>query len=202
MQDKIICLVGPSGAGKTTIAKELEKLGYNIIHSYTNRNERYPNEWGHTFVKDRVTTATIRGEGLEKFYMKDERSSKVIALKELYGYEYWATREQYKNKGTSIYTVCPDGAKQVQENVKDAEVVTIFLMVEEDIRFVRLMNRHNIRMSLDNTKEELATLKEIKDRRYKDREIFKTCKCNYVVDANRELEEVVKDVIEIIEGEI
>lgn len=48
--DKLILLVGPSGSGKTTIAKELEKEGYNIIHSYTTRKPREPNEWGHTFV--------------------------------------------------------------------------------------------------------------------------------------------------------
>ena len=48
--DTIFCLVGPSGSGKTTVAKALEKHGYNVIQSYTTRPRRSENEWGHTFV--------------------------------------------------------------------------------------------------------------------------------------------------------
>ena len=41
---------------------------------------------------------------------------------------------------------------------------------------------------------EVETLKRIEQ----DKEIFKTCKCDYVVDANRELSEVLTDIKEII----
>ena len=50
MRDKLILLVGASGSGKTTIAKELEQKGFNVIHSYTTREPRKPNEWGHIFI--------------------------------------------------------------------------------------------------------------------------------------------------------
>lgn len=36
----MILLAGPTGSGKTTIAKSLEKLGYNIIPTYTTREPR------------------------------------------------------------------------------------------------------------------------------------------------------------------
>ena len=39
----MILLAGPTGSGKTTIAKSLEKLGYNIIPTYTTREPR-PND--------------------------------------------------------------------------------------------------------------------------------------------------------------
>ena len=39
----------------------------------------------------------------------------------------------------------------------------------------------------------------VSDRLEKDREVFKVCECDFVVDGNRELDKVLQDVIEIIE---
>ena len=36
----MIILIGESGSGKTTILKELEKIGYNRIKDYTTREKR------------------------------------------------------------------------------------------------------------------------------------------------------------------
>ena len=178
VEDKIICLVGASGSGKTTLAKRLEKLGYNVIHSYTTRKPRYEGEWGHTFIKK------VIGHEIKEI-PKEFLGEEIIAFKKLYDYEYFATVEQYKNKGTSIYVVDPDGAEQVKENVKDAEVITIYLMADEAERRLRMHIRR-----FGNEKFE---------RIKKDREIFKTCKCDYVVDANREVEDVLEDLVDIIE---
>ena len=53
MKDKIICIVGRSGSGKTTAAEYLEELyGLKSIQSYTTRPKRKPNETGHTFVTE------------------------------------------------------------------------------------------------------------------------------------------------------
>lgn len=41
---------------------------------------------------------------------------------------------------------------------------------------------------------------EIVERVERDREIFSTCKCDYAVDANRSIEEVLADIKEIIGG--
>lgn len=221
MADKIINLVGPSGSGKTTIAKELEKEGYNIIKSYTTREPREPNEWGHTFMKlgKEWGNVTVDGKlvGFENFYpIEHEKYQNIdiddmIAFKEIYGEYYFATKEQYQGKGTSIYTVDPDGAEQVKRNVKDAEVVTIFLMADEGIRARRLRDRayesRGILCYIPMEKlEEFQKAKhdirgEVEDRLMKDIEIFSTCKCNYAVDGNRTIEEVVANIKEIIEEE-
>lgn len=205
--DRLVLLVGPSGSGKTTVAKELEKEGYNIIHSYTTRLPREPDEWGHTFIPQltdrKISYIGHSGLGIlniegykeyeDEFNKKAEilyiyYNSEVIAHKELYGEHYWATKDQYQGKGTSIYVVDPSGAEQVRQNVKDAEVLTIFLMVDEKERFRRLF-----------TSREKGTFER---RVMQDREIFSKCKCDYVVDANRELGQVVTDIKEIIKGVI
>lgn len=181
--DKIICLVGASGSGKTTLAKELEKKGYNIIHSYTTREPREPGEWGHIFIKKAI------GHEIKM-------NKNMIAFKNLYDYEYWATKDQYQGKGTSIYVVDPEGEKQVHENVKDAEVITIFLMVDRENRYNRLHKRKNLSGSeLINLPNKIDN---IWGRLNADEEIFKTCKCDYVVDGNNSLINVLWNVIEII----
>lgn len=194
--DKIICLVGPSGSGKTTIAKELEKDGYNVIQSYTTRKPRYEGEWGHIFVPKNTINHVNKWD--------------LMAIKELYGDYYWSTKEQYIGKGTSIYVVDPEGAEQVKETVQLSPVITIFLMADEETREARLLYRTLIREGLSEKEakntaeirllrnENIATT-DIPERIEKDKKIFKTCKCDYVVDANRELKEVVEDIKEIIE---
>ncbi len=171
-RDKLVLLVGPSGSGKTTIAKELEKEGYNIIHSYTTRKPREENEWGHTFINNNTFNSMDKSDMIAYFnnYERDEH--------------YFATEQQYQGKGTSIYVVDPSGAKEVQERVKDAEVITIFLMAEEMVRLRRMRNSR--------------TTDEAHNRIYNDRSIFKICKCDYVVDVNRPPEEVLEIIRDII----
>ena len=183
MKDRIICLVGPSGSGKTTVAVELEKQGYSIIHSYTDREPRSKDEWGHTFISKE-----------DKIDMDE-----VIAYVEIYGgYRYFATRSQYKDKGVSIYVVCPGGVKQVLKNVKDAEVEVIYLSADEYTRIGRLKKREGVSEWRGTDDWELDAMDRICERIKKDKELFKTCKCDYVIDTNRRIEEVVDLVKQVI----
>lgn len=221
--DKLILLVGPSGSGKTTVAYELYKEGYNVIQSYTTRKPRHEGEWGHIFMKlgseweEAIVERTL--VGFENMYPVKDKNYKyididdMIAFKELYGDYYFATKEQYRGKGTSIYVVDPSGAEQVRQSIQKpyslvsssgktefgAEIATIFLMCDEEIRTLRLASRIDEGLQIYKTSY-LKTLPKIKERLEKDREIFSKCKCDYVVDANRELKEVVKDIKEIIRG--
>ncbi|MBU5440391.1 AAA family ATPase [Tissierella sp. MSJ-40] len=190
--DKIINLVGASGTGKTEIAKLLYAKGYNVIMSYTNRKPRFNGEWGHIFVKyiPKKWEKIIEGNlEIEKMIID---KTDMIACQEKYGNYYWATKDQYKNKGTSIYVVCPHGANEVKQNVKDADVVTIFLVCDEEERIKRIIKRDR------STKNGNMKYFEAEERAEKDTDYFKICKCDYVIDTNRYFMEVINLIESII----
>lgn len=183
--DKIICLVGESGAGKSTIAELLEKGGYNYIQSYTTRPQRYENEKGHIFV-DYVGCFYPEIIHLETGdCMVNNLRHNVIAYTFFDNNHYWATSEQYQGKGTSVYVVDPRGARELKEKVRDAEIVVIYLKVDSDVRFERMLKRNT-----DKPK--------IYIRLEHDKEAFKIVECNYVVDANRPIENILKDIKSLI----
>lgn len=167
---RIINIIGASGSGKTTIAKQLDG---NIIQSYTTRPERYENEWGHIFV-DSV----------------DEEN--IVAYAELHGYEYYATEDQFI-EGDNIYIVNPDGAEQVHEYFQDSdvEVITIYIVVDESVREERMITRY-ITLSYERIKY------IVNNRLDADREEFKSVQCNRVIDGNRSITDVVADVRECL----
>lgn len=201
MSDKIICLVGESGSGKSTIAELLEKDGYNYIQSYTTRKPRRKREKGHIFVRNVPTMATDDGEG---DFNREIDKRDMIAYTFYNGNHYWATKEQYKNKGTSVYVIDPAGIKYLKERVTDAEIVIIYLKCDECKRLVRIINRNYNKVthsgiSVNEHRRIVTTIKhKAKERLFNDREAFKIVQCDYVVDANRPVKEVLKDIKDII----
>jgi guanylate kinase len=163
--DTIVCLVGKSGTGKTTIAFKL-KHKYNIIQTFTTRPRRFKNEWGHTFVEV--------GNSIP-FH-------NAIAYTFFDGYKYWATREQYRHKGISIYVIDGDGIKNLKEKVKDARIITIYLECGFFTRFIRIIKRDGF-------------IKAIR-RGYEDVIKFKYDKSNYdyVIKANENVDEVITKI--------
>jgi len=191
--DIIYCLVGPSGSGKTTLAKALEE-DYNIILSYTTRPPRSEHEWGHTFVeKDSVTftddhTFVTINEG------EVTSGHDVVAHKEIYGHDYWATKDQYHGKGKSVYVIDPAGVDILKKNVQDAELVVIYLACDTSVCENRMFDRAGELKDGDPIAEKLEkainTTRKIKERVNHDKEVFRICKADWVVNANGEFDEV------------
>lgn len=191
---KVICLIGASGSGKTTIAKELEKTGCNVIQSYTTRPTREDGEWGHTFIEDYVVSYDSNGN---LHYISEvlTANSKTYWAKDMIAYfnsynsrhHYFATDEQVIRGKTNIYIVDSKGAEMVHDFYKgvDVEVITVYLQVDREVRRERMINRS----SGVYTHQEL--LKEISERLDKDDDLFQTVKCDYVVDGNQDIDMVV-----------
>lgn len=91
-KEYIYLLVGPSGAGKTTVANILkDEYKWRVLDSYTTRRPRFEGETGHTFCTK------------EEF---DALPDKVASV-EFDGNWYCATTEQVEN--SDIYVIDPEG---------------------------------------------------------------------------------------------
>jgi len=191
LKDRIVCLVGESGSGKSTIAELLENEGYNYIQSYTDRPRRYKNERGHIFITRKEYFQVI---------IKDKLKKDIIAPTCFGGNHYFATKKQYKGKGVSIYVIDAKGVKQLRQTIKDAKIVVIYLKCDKWTRAIRMWCRKNknnvVSYSCPENWDNIDT--DIKERILHDEQSFKVVSCDYVVDANRDIEEVLKDVKNII----
>jgi guanylate kinase len=198
MKDKIVCLVGESGSGKSTIAELLEKKGCNYIQSYTTRKPRFEGEKGHIFV-DRKQIIDKYNIAYDSSKMAKDKAISMalidnsIAYTYYNGEHYYAVEEQYQDKGISIYVIDVAGIKMLREKVKDAEILVIYIKTDEMIRTQRMYYRKH-----PDENSIFIVDADIQQRIKHDKESFKIIPCDYVVDANRKLEEVLMNVRKII----
>ena len=117
---KVLLLVGDSGVGKTTIAKELCKNDkYNYIASYTDREKRFDKEWGHVFVTK---------DFMSEILVKDD----IVASTKIGDTNYCALKSQFMNDAINVYIVDEEGMNKTIKNLPDADIVTI-LVTKEDV---------------------------------------------------------------------
>lgn len=202
MKTLLINLVGASGSGKDTVSKELTKKGYNDIKSYTTREPREDNEWGHTFIgKGNVLIDAVSGVSVGvrteegKFYSFDEMIAYFNSYKSKN--QYFATDNQVMRGRVNLYRVDPKGAKMVKEyykNNNNIRVVTVFLKASEPVRAERIAKRSNLE---DRKVFNYKDIPEVWNRVGQDRELFKAVECDYVVNADLKIEEVAR-LLELI----
>lgn len=140
MKDKILCIIGRSGSGKTTIAEKLEKRGFVAVQSYTTRKPRFEGERGHTFVSD------------EEF----NKLKNILAYNEYNGARYCTTMSQIDD--SDVYVVDIPGLKMLREKYHGLKrIVAVGLMVSEGVARDRMLSRGDSdekvksRISEDNT---------------------------------------------------
>lgn len=115
---KVLLLVGDSGVGKTTIAKELCKNDrYNYIASYTDREKRFDDEWGHIFVTK---------DFMSKILIKDN----IVASTNINDVNYCTLKSQFVDNAINVYIVDKEGMQKTIKNLPDADIMTILITRE------------------------------------------------------------------------
>lgn len=118
----IVCLIGESGSGKTSLAQAMEPFGFTSIPSYTTRPARGSHEKGHLFV-DQPTFDGLRSE--------------LVAYQKFDSFEYGATRQQIADH--HIYVIDPNGLIQLKAALPDVPVVVIYLQTSPSERLRRMV---------------------------------------------------------------
>lgn len=132
---KLITIIGPSGAGKDTVARMLSEMGgYKVLCSYTTRPKR-------------------DGEidGVEHHFVDkcDVPHDKMLAYTKYGGYEYWTTIDQVTDK--AIYVIDEDGLKALRKKFPDIEFFSICVSARESTRLCRGVSQE--RMDRDNKRK-------------------------------------------------
>ena len=148
----MIILVGKSGSGKTSVAKELEKWGYDLYITDTTR----PKRKGEVNGKDYYFRTQKEFDKLKDsgFY------AEAVSYNANFGYCSYGSRKEYYtgNNNNKLIILNPYGLKQVNK-IKNKNYKSIYLKVNDDILLERLKYRGD-------------TAKEIKRRLKADNEDF------------------------------
>lgn len=138
MKQKIIAIMGPSGAGKDTVANILSfALNIPLLCSFTTRPMR---------------DGEVNGK--EHFFVKECKTpkEKMLAYTEYGGYEYWTELAQVKD--SVIYVIDERGFLGICENFPDIELMSIYVAAKPETLKDRGIapertNRDEYRVSLD-----------------------------------------------------
>jgi guanylate kinase len=132
-KDNITYLVlGESANGKSTIVKKLEELyNYKTIQSYTTRQPRYEDEWGHTFVN-------------EESYLQDKNNNSICAYTFFNSNKYWVTNDMITSGKYKTYVIDKAGINYLKRNMPYRKFKVIYIHVSFFKRLFRIIKRDGI----------------------------------------------------------
>ena len=113
---KIVLITGMSKSGKTSICKNLcERYPdkYNFVQSYTDRQKREKDEWGHTFVDSKEMDAILENQNIVAKTIIDRN-------------RYCALENQFDDNKINLYTV---DIKGVNDTIDFFPPTTNFMVI-------------------------------------------------------------------------
>lgn len=141
----MIVLMGRSGTGKSTIAKELEKLGYERVITYTTRPPR-PGE------KDGLDYHFITDEQFQSMNQNGEFGETDCFLTEQGIWQYGSAKRDYKMNSVIILT--PKGKEVLSKHIPTIPMITVLLMASQKEIVKRLKDRGDSLTRIKNRLEQ------------------------------------------------
>lgn len=175
---KIIALIGKSGSGKTTIAKDISRITkIPLIVSCTTRpiREKETNGIEYHFINNKQFRGMVNDNEL---IAKDF----VVARNWHYGYK---KSDILKHK-QCIVVVTPKGYEELK-NTYGNNVIGIYLNVDDKTLLLRNLNREN---NPDCT--------EVCRRFIADKKDFEGFMCEYIIDNNYEYVGTIKNIVDVL----
>ena len=130
-----VILIGKTGAGKTSVAKELEKLGYSRIITDTTRPMREGEQNGidYNFIEPKDFIDNIRKREYAEYDYFDT----------IYGRWYYGSRkEAYEREGDEYIVLTPNGVRSVLAATNDKnDICIVYIKVGEETLLERLKKR-------------------------------------------------------------
>lgn len=173
---QIVCIMGKSGSGKSTIESKLEQLGYNRIISYTTRSPRGNEQ-----------------SGKEYYFVTEEQFDRLIDRNILMesatynGHRYGAPKPV--GASNNVIVVEADGFRKIKQ-LYGKQAIGIYIDVSDDIIEGRLKNRG------DTSNIEANSRKKEDDKK------FSTIKneADLVIDGNDSVDISVLKIITYLRG--
>lgn len=188
--NKLFVLIGKSGSGKSTIEKEIDRLGYaNKIISTTTRKPR-------SFEHDSIDYYFI-SQTIFDIYLKQGQYAEHSTYPTVWGLaSYGINKNDIKlDEGNAIAVVNPHGYFQLVESLGKENVVGIYIDRDDRERVISAIER-------DKNDDLVSILEEVTRRIKADERDFEGMKnkVDYVVK-NHRLHIAIDEVVEIIKKE-
>ena len=141
---ELVCLMGKSGTGKSTLAEEIYKqraikgLNTNIVKSYSSRPPRKdPRDWEtHIFVTPEKYDEDLKHNRIMLNYLGVDDNGN--------SYHNWVSEDSFKENTMNIFVVDPKAYAELFNNkefLENYKVYGFYLVLDEKIRKQRLLNR-------------------------------------------------------------
>ena len=133
---RIVCIMGKSGTGKSTVINDLIKLYPELFYAVKSYTTRQPRENDPEDLKTHEFTDYVK-------YNVDKVLGSIISLYESdKGYYSWTTRKSFSEDKINLYAIDPIAcADLIKKHNNDYIIVPIYLNLSDEDRFERLRKR-------------------------------------------------------------